>query len=166
MNFPSQGRPRAGVSPEIDPLNFCDIGYDITAAQVHADGEIWSATNYDIRQALVAKHDAGFPSPMRSSATARTGSTRQPVPGQPALGAAHVRRVPADAGGAVHARRPRCVPRRRPDALRRRQPARALAGVRQAWLREGAFSHEQQRGRERHAIRSPTSPRPRTTRRP
>ena len=74
----------------------------------------------------------------------------EPVPGQPALGAAHVRRVPADAGRAEHARRARRVPRRRPDALRRRQPARALGSVREAWLRRGRVQHEQQHRRERH----------------
>ena len=41
------------------PLNFSDMGYDITGPQVHADGEIWSATNFDIRQAFVAKYGAG-----------------------------------------------------------------------------------------------------------
>ena len=43
------------------PLNFSDMGYDIVGPQVHADGEIWSATNYDIRQALVAKYNATHP---------------------------------------------------------------------------------------------------------
>jgi extracellular elastinolytic metalloproteinase len=43
------------------PLNYSDIGYDLTGPQVHADGEIWSATNFDIRQALIAKYDRGFP---------------------------------------------------------------------------------------------------------
>jgi hypothetical protein len=62
MNFPQTGAfPTPGTTPEIDPLNFSDIGYDITHAQVHADGEIWSATNYDIRRALVTKYNAGFP---------------------------------------------------------------------------------------------------------
>ena len=42
-------------------LNFSDIGYDSSGPQVHADGEIWSATNYDIRQALVSKYNASFP---------------------------------------------------------------------------------------------------------
>jgi extracellular elastinolytic metalloproteinase len=41
------------------PLNFSNMGYDLTGPQVHADGEIWSATNYDIRQAFVAKYGAG-----------------------------------------------------------------------------------------------------------
>ena len=108
MNFPSQGAfPAPGVTPEIDPLNFSDIGYDITHAQVHADGEIWSATNYDIRQALVTKYNAQYPAsdPALQRDCADGINRREPVPGQPALGAAHVRRLPADAGGAEHARR-------------------------------------------------------------
>ena len=58
------------------PLNYADVGYDFICniglldvegncpdmAQVHSDGEIWSATNYDIRQGLVAKYDAAYPS--------------------------------------------------------------------------------------------------------
>jgi extracellular elastinolytic metalloproteinase len=60
------------------PLNYSDIGYDIVCeanlvgppvepecedneGQVHADGEIWSATGYDIRQALVQKYNGSFP---------------------------------------------------------------------------------------------------------
>ena len=43
------------------PLNYSDVGYDLTGPQVHADGEIWSATNFDIRQALIAKYDKRFP---------------------------------------------------------------------------------------------------------
>jgi extracellular elastinolytic metalloproteinase len=62
MNFPRQGAfPAPGVTPMINPLNFSDMGYDITGPQVHADGEIWSATNFDIRQALVQKYNAAFP---------------------------------------------------------------------------------------------------------
>ncbi|HST49840.1 M36 family metallopeptidase [Jatrophihabitans sp.] len=44
-----------------NPLNYSDIGYDITGPEVHADGEVWNAVNYDIRQALVAKYNAAFP---------------------------------------------------------------------------------------------------------
>ncbi|MDQ4143668.1 MAG: M36 family metallopeptidase [Actinomycetota bacterium] len=43
------------------PLNFSDVGYDIIGAQVHADGEIWSATNFDIRKALIKKYNGRFP---------------------------------------------------------------------------------------------------------
>ncbi|MDP9384650.1 MAG: M36 family metallopeptidase [Actinomycetota bacterium] len=44
------------------PLNYSNIGYDLTGAQVHADGEIWSAVNFDIRSALNRKYDRTFPS--------------------------------------------------------------------------------------------------------
>jgi extracellular elastinolytic metalloproteinase len=43
------------------PLNFSDIGYDLTDSQVHADGEIWSAVNFDLRQALLQKYNLLFP---------------------------------------------------------------------------------------------------------
>ena len=57
---PPNGTPSAGLGTT-NPLNYSDIGYDMTGPQVHADGEIWSATNYDIRQALIAKYNASFP---------------------------------------------------------------------------------------------------------
>jgi extracellular elastinolytic metalloproteinase len=46
------------------PLNYSDVGYDFVCndanctqrTQVHADGEIWSATNYDLRQAFIARY--------------------------------------------------------------------------------------------------------------
>ena len=53
MNFPYGGwrsRGQAGTRC-VNALNFSDIGYDFVGAQVHADGEIWSATNFDIRSA-------------------------------------------------------------------------------------------------------------------
>ncbi|MEO6502216.1 MAG: M36 family metallopeptidase [Jatrophihabitantaceae bacterium] len=46
---------------DTNPLNYSDIGFDITGPEVHADGEVWNAVNYDIRQALVAKYNATFP---------------------------------------------------------------------------------------------------------
>ena len=68
MNFPRTGAfPTPGVSlvkrgaPLVDPLGFANMGYDITGPQVHADGEIWSATNFDIRRALSDKYAAAFP---------------------------------------------------------------------------------------------------------
>ena len=46
------------------PLNYSDVGYDFVCndalctqrTQVHADGEIWSATNYDLRQAFIGRY--------------------------------------------------------------------------------------------------------------
>jgi hypothetical protein len=48
------------------PLNYSDVGYDFVCndanctqrTQVHADGEIWSATNYDLRQAFIGRYGA------------------------------------------------------------------------------------------------------------
>jgi extracellular elastinolytic metalloproteinase len=61
-NFPATGTfPQPGVYPQVNPLNFSDIGYDLTGPQVHADGELWTATNIDIRKALVAKYNGAFP---------------------------------------------------------------------------------------------------------
>ncbi|MES2885730.1 MAG: M36 family metallopeptidase [Pseudomonadota bacterium] len=43
------------------PLNYSNIGYDTPGVQVHADGEIWSATNWVVRQALIDKYQSIFP---------------------------------------------------------------------------------------------------------
>ena len=43
------------------PLQFGDLGYDMTGPEVHADGEPWSAVMWDVRQALVKKYDGQFP---------------------------------------------------------------------------------------------------------
>ena len=41
-----------------NPTTFGDIGYDVTGPEVHSDGEIWTATLWDLRKALVAVHGA------------------------------------------------------------------------------------------------------------
>ena len=76
------------------PLNYSDVGYDFVCndgnctqrTQVHADGEIWSATNYDIRQAFIGRYGAGDTAPRRTLVTACPGNRA----GQ------RVRRVAAD----------------------------------------------------------------------
>jgi extracellular elastinolytic metalloproteinase len=45
-----------------NPLNYSDYGFDSTGDEVHADGEIWNGTMWEVRQALVAKYDASYPS--------------------------------------------------------------------------------------------------------
>ncbi len=61
-NFPATGAfPEPGVYPQIDPLNFSDVGFDLTGPEVHADGEIWVAINFDLRRALAAKYNKQFP---------------------------------------------------------------------------------------------------------
>jgi extracellular elastinolytic metalloproteinase len=62
MNFPmSGGVPEPSEQLMINALNFGNMGYDITGPQVHADGEIWSKVNFDIRKALMSKYDLRFP---------------------------------------------------------------------------------------------------------
>jgi hypothetical protein len=63
MNFPMSGdEPKPGRQLNVNALNFSDMGYDVTGPQVHADGEIWSATNFRIRTLLNNKYDDDFPS--------------------------------------------------------------------------------------------------------
>ncbi len=54
------------------PLNYSDIGYDVTGPQVHADGEIWSATNFDIREAFIDRYGAGKAATLKSCANGAT----------------------------------------------------------------------------------------------
>jgi extracellular elastinolytic metalloproteinase len=50
------------------PLNYSNIAYDLVGLQVHADGEIWSATSYDVRQAMIDKYGLGTPAQQRACA--------------------------------------------------------------------------------------------------
>jgi hypothetical protein len=55
------GDPQTGIrnyDMSNSPLNYSDIGYDRTPA-VHPDGEIWSATNFDVRRAFLARYGTG-----------------------------------------------------------------------------------------------------------
>jgi len=56
------GDPVAGIrnyNMSEGPLNYSDVAYDLVGGQVHADGEIWSATNFDIREAMLARYPGG-----------------------------------------------------------------------------------------------------------
>ena len=44
-----------------NPLNYSDYGFDTTGPEVHADGEIWNGTQWEVRSALVKKYDKQFP---------------------------------------------------------------------------------------------------------
>jgi hypothetical protein len=62
MNFPSYGAvPEPGEQLYVNSLNFSDMGYDVVGPQVHADGEIWSATNFGIRKLLIEKYNRSYP---------------------------------------------------------------------------------------------------------
>ena len=43
-----------------NPLNYSDYGFDTTGTEVHADGEIWNGTMWEVRQALVDAYDASY----------------------------------------------------------------------------------------------------------
>ncbi|MEV4806335.1 M36 family metallopeptidase [Nonomuraea sp. NPDC049421] len=54
------------------PLNYSDVAYDIVGAQVHADGEIWSATQFDVRAAFVKRYGAGTAKQQQACADGKT----------------------------------------------------------------------------------------------
>src|SRR5918996_660998 len=60
------------------PLNYSHIDYDFVGLQVHASGEVWSATNVDIRQALIGRYGAGNAALQKSCANGATPATGCP----------------------------------------------------------------------------------------
>jgi extracellular elastinolytic metalloproteinase len=77
------GNPFKGIrdynaNPANNPLNYSDFGFDSTGPEVHADGEIWNAVQMEVRQSLIKKYDAKYPSTnkvlQKSCAVGRTPS--------------------------------------------------------------------------------------------
>ena len=60
------------------PLNYSSVDYDFVGLQVHASGEVWSAANFDIRAAMVAKYGAGTGALQKSCANGSTPVTQCP----------------------------------------------------------------------------------------
>jgi extracellular elastinolytic metalloproteinase len=60
------------------PLNYSDIAYDLVGQQVHADGEIWSATSFDVRQAMIDRYGRGNPALQRACADGKVPVERCP----------------------------------------------------------------------------------------
>ncbi|HLV59287.1 MAG TPA: M36 family metallopeptidase [Natronosporangium sp.] len=57
MSFPSAGEfPQPGRDVHVGTLNFGSMGYDITGPQVHADSQIWSAVNHDLRSLYLERY--------------------------------------------------------------------------------------------------------------
>ncbi|SDH50907.1 Peptidase propeptide and YPEB domain-containing protein [Sinosporangium album] len=50
------------------PLNYSNIAYDVVGQQVHADGEIWSATQFDVRRAFIKRYGLATPKVQRACA--------------------------------------------------------------------------------------------------
>ncbi|TCO59804.1 M36 family metallopeptidase [Actinocrispum wychmicini] len=51
-----------------NPLNYSDFSFDLTGPEVHADGEIWNATSFAVRQAMVDKYGLATPAIQRQCA--------------------------------------------------------------------------------------------------
>ena len=43
-----------------NPLNYSNYGFDTTGPEVHADGEIWNGTQWEVRQALVDAYNGQY----------------------------------------------------------------------------------------------------------
>ncbi len=137
------GDPDAGIrnyNMSDSPLNYSSVDYDFVGLQVHASGELWSATNVDIRSAMMQRYGAGDPALQKSCANGETPVTACP-------GNRRWVQLVFDSfllmaiATTSHGRRERRAARRRPDPVRRRQPGPALERVRQA--RAGAGGLEQ-----------------------
>ncbi|MFG3696722.1 M36 family metallopeptidase [Micromonospora sp. NPDC047620] len=60
------------------PLNYSDVGYNTGGPAVHADGEIWSATNFRVRAALMKRYGLGTPQRQLDCAQGRVTVDRCP----------------------------------------------------------------------------------------
>src|SRR6185503_15971912 len=65
-DYPLDGDMAGGVPEQskqllVNALNFSNIGFDVTGNEVHADGEIWNATNFRTRALLNDKYKKNFP---------------------------------------------------------------------------------------------------------
>ncbi len=60
------------------PLNYSSVDYDFVGLQVHASGELWSAVNFDIRDALIDRYGAGDAALQKSCANGETPVTECP----------------------------------------------------------------------------------------
>lgn len=79
------GNRKAGIRDyaiDKNPLNYSDYGFDSTGVEVHADGEIWNGTQWQVRQALVRKWNAKFPYADKALQLrcAQAGTVRSPLP--------------------------------------------------------------------------------------
>jgi hypothetical protein len=75
------GDPQAGIrnyNMSDSPLNYSSVDYDFVGLQVHASGEVWSAANFDIRSAFLARYGAGPPELQKSCANGTTPVTACP----------------------------------------------------------------------------------------
>ncbi|BBH70447.1 hypothetical protein ACTI_71320 [Actinoplanes sp. OR16] len=60
------------------PLNYSHVDYDFVGLQVHASGEVWSATNFDIRSAFMKRYGAGSAGLQKACANGKVAVTKCP----------------------------------------------------------------------------------------
>jgi hypothetical protein len=79
MIWPMSGDfPSPGKNPHVNSLNLGDYEFDLTGQEVHADGEIWVATNYTLRQLLLNRYPAHGSSVDRRCAIGELPATQCP----------------------------------------------------------------------------------------
>jgi hypothetical protein len=61
-----------------NPLNYSDLGFDLTGPEVHADGEIWNGTQVELRQAFIDRYGLGSKALRASCDTGKTDVTSCP----------------------------------------------------------------------------------------
>jgi Zn-dependent metalloprotease len=69
------GNTKVGIrdyDPSNSPLNYGNVAFDLVGQEVHADGEIWNAVGFDLRQAMVDRYGLGTPALQRSCADGST----------------------------------------------------------------------------------------------
>ncbi|GIE82168.1 hypothetical protein Aph02nite_81180 [Actinoplanes philippinensis] len=59
-------------------LNYSSVDYDFVGLQVHASGEVWSATNYDVRSAFIKRYGYGSGSLQKACALGKKPVTSCP----------------------------------------------------------------------------------------
>ena len=75
------GDPVAGIrnyNMSASPLNYSSVDYDFVGLQVHASGEVWTATNFDIRSAMIKRYGAGTPALQKACAAGKVAVTSCP----------------------------------------------------------------------------------------
>ncbi|GAB2605167.1 hypothetical protein Aab01nite_79030 [Paractinoplanes abujensis] len=60
------------------PLNYSSVDYDFVGLQVHASGELWSATNFDVREAFLKRYGSGSAAVNKACANGKRAVTACP----------------------------------------------------------------------------------------
>jgi hypothetical protein len=137
--------PLPGQNPDTDPLNYGDFGFDLTGPEVHADGEIWIATQIDLRDLFL--RSVPVERDRRGHRVRPRPDCRVVLSGRPALDPGLLRRDGDVAAEPDHGRCARRDARGGRGPFRRCGSGPPLAGLRIARLRP-VPEHERDAGHE------------------